>query len=488
MEPNRSKRPLLYAAVIVVAAAAAPMALAVSGDPKGPGVPAPSQGAPASGEALRQAMDIPRLVEQVGPAVVNITTTQQVKVPEAMLDPFEFFFGPHDGHHGPEGAPFRERTMHRTSLGTGFIIDPNGYVVTNEHVVEGADKVSVRLLDDRELKADVVGRDPRLDVALLKLEGAKDLPTVTLGSSSEMRVGDPVIAIGNPFGLGNTVTHGIVSAKARSIGAGPYDDFIQTDASINPGNSGGPLFDSRGEVIGINTAIRAGATGIGFAIPIDDVKEVLPQLREKGKVARGMLGVSVQSLTPELAQALHLDRPEGALVAQVEPGSAGARAGLRPGDLIVSVEGQPIRHADELPRLVARHAPGAKLAFSVLRDGKTENLTATLEPLRDENERAERGLKGGPNASPKGEAAAKLGVRVSNVPGGTGVRVEDVVDEDAAGDLRPGDVIVEMNGAKIGNTTDLRVAQAKAKPGSTALLKVKRGEASLFVAVPVGAK
>src|SRR5262249_40402236 len=207
-----------------------------------------------------------------------------------------------------------------------------------------------------------------LDIALLKLKDAKDLPAAPLGSSEQLRVGEHVLAVGNPFGLGHTVTLGIVSAKARAIGAGPYDDFIQTDASINPGNSGGPLFNWRGEVIGINTAIRPGANGIGFAIPIDAVKDVLGQLREKGHVERGRLGLAFQALTPTLATALGVDGPKGALVSDVEPGGAAARAGIKAGDVVVSVNGTPIQHADELRRRVARNAPGSTIKVGVIRD------------------------------------------------------------------------------------------------------------------------
>jgi serine protease Do len=481
----RSSR-LLAAAAMIAAVAAVPLLVAMrshsSGGPPGAnGAPPP----PAPGPAPEAAgIDIPKLVADVGPAVVNITTTQEVRAPEGMVDPFEFFFGPHGGPGGPGG---REReAARRTARGTGFLIDPGGFVVTNDHVVQGADKVVVHLADEREFRADVVGHDARLDVALLKLEGASGLPVVKLGSSTALRVGDPVVAIGNPFGLGNTVTHGIVSAKARSIGAGPYDDFIQTDASINPGNSGGPLFDAKGTVVGINTAMQAGAAGIGFAIPIDDVKDVIPALRDKGHVARGMLGIAVQAVTPDLAKGLGLARPEGALVADVQPGSAGAKAGIASGDVIVSVGGTPIRHADELPRLVARHPPGDELAIAVRHGGKDRNVTAKLDALKDEPDKGERGGTGGDQGS-EGVPAPELGVRVSDAPGG-GARVEAVLDADKASGLRAGDVIVEIDGAPVSSAGALAAAQEKKKPGQTAVLRVRRGGAMIYVGVPIGGR
>jgi serine protease Do len=425
--------------------------------------------------------DVAALSEQVRPTVVNITTTQKVSMQGGEgMDPFEFFFGQRG-----DTAP-RERSMKRQALGTGVIIDPNGYVVTNDHVIRDADEVRVRLADDRELKARVVGHDPRQDVALLKIDGVSGLPAAPLGSSERLRVGESVLAVGNPFGLGHTVTLGIVSAKARTIGAGPYDDFIQTDASINPGNSGGPLFNWRGEVVGINTAIRAGANGIGFAIPIDDVKDVLGQLRERGHVERGRLGLGFQPVTQDLAAAMGLDGTRGALVSQLEPGGAAARAGIKPGDVIVAVGGSPIVHAEELPRKVGRNAPGATVALTIIRDKQQREVKATLDTLPDDPTPASA-RQGMPGAAPQvDERADKLGIQVENVPGG-GVRVEEI-QSDNVRDLAPGDVIVELNGAPVKDVAGLHAAMAKVNPGSTALLKVRRGKTILFAAVPVPAK
>lgn len=438
--------------------------------------------------------DVASLAEKVKPMVVNITTTQKVDAPSGVtgggpdgMDPFEFFFGQRggSGRQGGGGGP-RERSMKRQALGTGFIIDPQGYVVTNEHVIHDADDVRVHLNDEREFDADVVGRDPKLDLALLRLRGAKDLPAAPLGSSEQLRVGEYVLAVGNPFGLGHTVTLGIVSAKARSIGAGLYDDFIQTDASINPGNSGGPLFNWRGEVVGINAAIRAGANGIGFAIPIDAAKDVLPQLREKGHVERGRLGLAFQPMTSDLAVGLGVDGNRGALVSEVEPGGAAARAGIKPGDVLLAVNGTPIAHAEELPRRVAVHPPGTSIKLTVLRDKQPREIAATLDALPDDDApipaRVQR-----PGVPASAQPVGKLGIQITDAPGG-GVRVDDVRDANTVRDLIPGDVIVELNRAPVKDVVTLRAEMNKLKPGTTAIFKIRRGKQSLYAAVPVPTK
>jgi serine protease Do len=413
--------------------------------------------------------DVSALFERVKPVVVNITTKQEVSVEP--LDGLDFF--------APRG---RER-FEQIGIGSGFITDAAGYVVTNEHVVHDADEVRVRLADEREFDARVVGRDRLLDLALLRINGASGLPAARLGSSGATKVGEPVVAVGNPFGLGHTVTGGIISAKERAIGLGPYDDFIQTDASINPGNSGGPLFNLHGEVVGINTAIRAGANGIGFAIPVDALKEVLPALREKGHVERGKLGLGFQRLTPDLAKALGLDSPEGALVVEVEPGGPAERAGIRPGDVIIAIDGTPVRQAEELPRQVARRPPGSRIAVTVLRNGKRIELSATLSALKDDAARDEQEGKGA--APENGLPAGKLGIRVEDLPGGQGVRVIRIEPGASVGDLSEGDVIVELGGTKIHNVNELRAAIERARPGTTVLAKVRRGDASRFVALPI---
>jgi serine protease Do len=422
--------------------------------------------------------DVATLVAKVKPAVVNITTTHEIK---AAARNFDFPFGldpfggagPFQGRRRPEG----DQVFKQKALGSGFIVDPRGYVVTNAHVVEGADEVRVKLADDREFDAKVRGRDARLDLALLEMVGAKDLPAVSLGSSEELRVGEYVVAIGNPFGLGHTVTMGIVSAKDRAIGAGPYDDFIQTDASINPGNSGGPLFDLRGQVIGINTAINPQGKGIGFAIPIDSLKDVLGQLVSAGRVARGRLGVMVQPVDPALAKALGMERPLGALVAELEAGGPAEKAGLRAGDVVMSVDGASVTRSEDLPRLVARHAPGTRVQVQVLRDRATRTIDLSLGELKDD-ESGERSSSSGPGA----KSQSGLGIGVADTRGG--VVVESVVSGGPAdGQLESGDVIVEVNGAPIARAADLQARVRGLEAGKPVLLKVKREGKSRFVAI-----
>ena len=273
------------------------------------------------------------------------------------------------------------------SLGSGFIIDAKGYVVTNNHVVEGADKIKVILVGGKEYQATVKGRDPKTDLALIQIVNPpENLPFLKLGDSDAIQVGDWVMAVGNPFGLGHTVTQGIISAKGRVIGAGPYDNFLQTDASINPGNSGGPLLNLQGEVIGINTAIIASGQGIGFATPSNIAKSVIPQLGDKGKVVRGMIGVQVQNVTPDLAKSFGMAEPKGALVAQVNPDTPAAKAGIQRGDIIIEFNGHPIHEMNELPRMVAETAPGSKATLKVLRQGKEKTLNLTITELTDEQQ------------------------------------------------------------------------------------------------------
>ncbi len=421
--------------------------------------------------------DVAALVEKVQPAVVNITTSASVPAPR-MIDPFEFFFGPHGfGLTPPEGrtpVPSPPTLQERRSLGSGFVIDAQGYVVTNNHVIEQADEVMVRFADDRSYPAKVVGRDERLDIALLKLEGAGSVSPVVLGDSDALRVGEYVIAVGNPFGLGHTVTMGIVSAKDRTIGAGPYDDFIQTDASINPGNSGGPLFNLRGELVGINTAIHRQGQGIGFAIPINMVRDVVLQLREKGHVSRGKLGVTFQPVSEDIARAMKLDRPRGALVSQVEPGGPADRAGLKVGDLIVEVNGTELSRSQDLPRMIATNAPGASVRIGYLREGKQRTATATLDALEADTKGIDRAAKG-PSPSRFGltmQRHAEGGVVVTGVTG------------TLAGKLAQGDVIEAVDGQRVATPDQVFSGLSRAKgAGRPALVQVRRGDRTLFVAV-----
>ncbi|HWO43066.1 MAG TPA: DegQ family serine endoprotease [Candidatus Eisenbacteria bacterium] len=459
----------------------------------------------AKATARAQALpDFTELAEKLAPVVVNISTTQAVKPrtppPGRQPDPF----GGQDPFGGNDpfsefwrrffGDPFQfpddPRALPRTALGSGFIIDQKGLVLTNNHVVENAEKITVKLSDDREFDAKVIGRDARTDLAVIQIaDGRGSFPVAPLGNSSELRVGEWVVAMGSPFGLDNTLTAGVVSAKGRHIGAGPYDNFIQTDASINPGNSGGPLVNMRGEVIGINTAIfsrTGGNLGIGFAIPIDLAKEILPELIKKGKVTRGWLGVTIQRVTPEIAQSLGLEKSRGALVAQVNPGSPADRAGIKTGDVIIEYNGKPVEDSNELPLLVARTPVGAKVKAVVIRDKKQVPLTIEVGELKDPEVVASVPEKG------------KLGLTVQNVtpqiaetlqldrPHGVVVTAVEPGSAAATAGLRRGDVILQVNRKDIANVQEFQSAVSEAKPGSNLLVLIRRGEANLFVVLAPG--
>jgi serine protease Do len=465
----------LLAAVLVMAGCRGPRSnptgqtTLTSGElPIAPQAPAPPSGAP----------DVPSLVARVSPSVVNITATQELHLPRGSVDPFEFFFG--GGSRRQRGGQ-RDEVLKRRGLGSGFLIDAAGHVATNAHVVENASTVRVTLSDGRELDAKVKGRDERLDVAVLELAGAKNLPYAALGQSEQLRVGDYVVAIGNPFGLGNTVTMGIVSAKGRELGAGPYDDFIQTDASINPGNSGGPLFNVRGEVVGISTAINPAGQGIGFAIPIDGLRDVLPQLLEKGTASRGRLGVSIQGVDAALAKALGLDKPNGALVGEVEPDSPASKAGLKPGEVIVAVDQTPIVRAHDLPRIVARHAPGTKVSLKVRGKGEaTRSVDVTLDELREPGKEP-RSSREIPPSGPGDRGA--FGLELGDDPR-AGVVVRGVLPGSTAADtIEPGDAILEVNGTPVTSSRDALTRLRDTRADRPALLKVERNGRTGYVAV-----
>ena len=314
------------------------------------------------------------VVDAARAAVVNISTQRGRR--QGRVDPDREFLERYFGEPIPE-----EPTQ---SLGSGVLVDATGFVLTNNHVIEGARMIMVRLADERELEAQVVGRDSRTDVALLRLREQGQFPAARLGDSDALRVGEWVVAIGNPFGLEQTVTAGIVSAKGRVIGAGPYDDFIQTDAAINPGNSGGPLFNTQGEVVGINSAIfsqSGGSVGIGFAIPINLVRELLPQLKEKGRVSRGWLGLAIAPVMPDLARRLNRPTRDGAVVGEVAPGGPAARSGVRTGDVIVAFQGRALRRADELPRLTGKTPVGSEITLTLLRGGQEMVVKVRLGEL-----------------------------------------------------------------------------------------------------------
>jgi serine protease Do len=427
--------------------------------------------------------DFISLAKKLSPSVVNVSTTQIRKTTQGgpglgddqMGEFFERFFG----------APAPRGPQRRSGLGSGFIIDSNGTILTNYHVVDGAEKISVTLSDGKNYDAKVIGKDQKSDIAVVKIDAGRDLPAVNLGDSDRLEVGEWVMAIGNPFGLDHSVTSGIVSAKGRNIGAGPYDNFIQTDASINPGNSGGPLINLRGEVVGINSAIfsqSGGNIGIGFAIPTNAVKELLPQLRDKGKVVRGFIGASVQKVTPDIADSLGLKQARGALVADVIKGGPAERAGLKPGDIIIEFDRKEIKDSSDLPMQVARVAPGMSVQMKVLRDGKETALPLTVGEMKESEviaatQEGDFGLTVQP-VTP--QLAENLGLERAEGLVITAVKRASAAEE--AG-LRSGDVITEINRQPIKNLADYNRELTRSEKAKSVLLLVRRGQSSLFLAL-----
>jgi serine protease Do len=428
--------------------------------------------------------DFVALAKKLKPEVVNISTTQttkemEVPSPFGQNDPFNEFW------RGFFGAPFPHGQFKQRSLGSGFIIRQDGLILTNYHVVDNAEKITVRLSDGREFGGKVVGKDQKTDIALVKVS-AKDLSVAPLGDSDRLEVGEWVMAIGNPFGLDYTVTSGIVSAKDRQIGAGPYDHFIQTDASINPGNSGGPLINLRGEVVGINSAIftqSGGNIGIGFATPVNLVKELLPQLESTGKVTRAWLGVSIQTVTPNLTEPLGLEVPKGALVSGVVPNGPADRAGVKASDVIVEYNGKEIKNANDLPSLVAATPVGKTVPIKVFRDKKETTLTVSLEKLTDEEAVASTPEKGDLDLTVQQitpEIAKSLGLSRTRGVVITAVEAGSVADE--AG-LQSGDDIREINRKPIRNLSDYRKATKGIARDKSVLFLVQRQDHTIFLAL-----
>jgi serine protease Do len=433
---------------------------------------APAQSAAAQTQTLP---DFAAIAEANKGAVVNISTTatskeEAAEVPQGLeqLPPqFRRFF-----EQMPRAPQIRQ------GMGSGFIVEADGTILTNAHVVEGADEVRVRLTDRREFKGKVVGTDKPSDIAVVKIE-AKGLPVVRLGDPSKIRVGEWVLAIGSPFGFENTVTAGIVSATSRSLPEGTYVPFIQTDAAVNPGNSGGPIFNLRGEVVGIASQIYSrtgGYQGLAFAIPIDVAANVKEQLVKTGKVERGRIGVAIQEVSQSLAQSFGLDRPRGALVSSVEKDGPAAKAGLKAGDVLLGVNGRSVERSSEVPPLVAAVKPGAKARFEVWRDGARRDIDVTVGALK-----AEQVAAAGPRSEPSA-ATGKLGLAVR--PSDEGLVVENVTGAAARAGIRAGDVVTAVNGKPVKNAEELRAAAEKSK-GTVALL-VRRGEDSIFVPIEAG--
>jgi len=424
------------------------------------------------------------LAEQLSPSVVNIKVTKVEKMGglpgQGMPEWFERFFGGQ--------MPNMPQERRQQGAGSGFIISQDGLIVTNNHVVEGATEVTVTLADKAEYAGKVIGRDPKTDLALLRVTPKGSLPVVPLGDSDALRVGETVVAIGNPFGLNNTVTAGIVSAKGRVIGAGPYDDFIQTDASINPGNSGGPLFNLHGEVVGINTAIVPNGQGIGFAVPVNMLKSLLPELESKGEVTRGYLGVQIQPITPELATGLQLKDTKGALVAEVTKGSPAEAAGVKRGDVIVAFAGKDVVEMHNLPAMVAATPVGTEVPVMVLREGNARTLTVKIAAMPGERTAAETP---GPEQSARGtwglglrDLDARTASRLGLTPG-EGVLVTAVQPGGPAerAGLRPGDVLLEVNRTKVSSVKEVQAEAEKDPAAPSLLVLVRRGGNTLFAAL-----
>ncbi|AMD93040.1 DegQ family serine endoprotease [Desulfomicrobium orale] len=454
----------------------------------------------ASAALAAQLPDFTELAETSGQAVVNISTVKLVKRQQRNMrpffrgphgqDPFEDFFDQFERFFGQQG---RGVPREQRSLGSGFIISADGYIVTNNHVIDGADTIKVNLLGDRNgeksYDAEVVGTDKETDLALLKIKADKRLPYLQFGDSDALKVGQWVMAIGNPFGLDHTVTAGIVSAKGRTIGAGPYDNFIQTDASINPGNSGGPLIDLDGRVVGINTAIIASGQGIGFAIPSRSARQIVDQLKEHKSVRRGWLGVSIQNVDENAAKALGLDAPRGALIASVTPGDPAARAGIRAGDVITAVEGLPVDSASDLTRKIGDLLPGAKVTVSVWRGGKT--LSIPLELGERNAGKVAQNEQGQP-----GEDVLGLSVRAAmprerealGLSDESGLIVVEVGEGSLAAQsgLEPGDVILEANGRVMDSVDAFRnVLEGDAKAKGVVMLLINRQGRAMFRTIPL---
>lgn len=461
-----------------------------------PAKPVVAQSAPQP----RSLPDFTDLVEQVGPAVVNIRTVERARanaqagqMDEEMQEFFRRFFGvpmpnvPRSPNRPNRPQPEEEQPR---GVGSGFILTQDGFVMTNAHVVEGADEVIVTLTDKREFKAKIIGADKRTDVAVVKID-ATGLPAVKVGQVERLKVGEWVMAIGSPFGLDNTVTAGIVSAKQRDTG--DYLPFIQTDVAINPGNSGGPLINMRGEVVGINSQIYSrsgGFMGISFAIPIDEAIRVAEQLRTSGRVSRGRIGVQIDQVTRDVAESIGLGRAQGALVRSVESGSPAERAGVEAGDIITRFNGQPIERASDLPRLVGNTKPGAKVTMSLFRRGGSRDVSITVAEVEPDKPTARRSAT--PEEKPKGSPAAQsIGLVVSELTEAQkreaklkgGVRVDAVTDAAARAGIREGDIIVAIGNTEIGSVREFDAVVAKVDKNKPIPVLLRRGELATYLLI-----
>jgi serine protease Do len=437
--------------------------------------------------------DFTDLVEKQGAAVVNISTTQIIQNPQGIPnipedDPFYEFFR--------RFAPQMPREQESQSLGSGFIISADGYIMTNAHVVDHADKITVRLTDKREYRAKVIGADKRTDVALLKIE-ATSLPKINVGDPNRLKVGEWVVAIGSPFGFDNSVTAGIVSAKGRSLPQDNFVPFIQTDVAINPGNSGGPLFNMNEEVVGINSQIytrSGGSMGLSFAIPIDVAMQVVDQLRNTGKVTRGRIGVTIQELTRELAESFGLSTPNGALVSNVEKNAPADKAGIQASDVILKFNGKPVNNSSDLPRMVAVIKPGTKVPVQLWRKGESRQVTVEVAEMPEEAKLAQSPKKPSDKAA---EMISRLGIAVSELSVeqrqelqiSGGLLVEDVKGSAArAAGLHPGDVLLSLGNVPIRSLAQLNELLKQVPNGRNVAFLVRRGDGASYVAIKLDEK
>jgi serine protease Do len=457
--------------------------------------PAAQAAAPVAVTPVTSLPDFADLVDKVGPAVVNIRTTERVRLdqggPDQEMQEFlRRFFGGQMAPRGRRGGPVEQPQEERVQrgVGSGFVISDDGYVLTNAHVVEGADEVVVTLTDRREFKAKVLGSDVRSDVAVLKVD-ARNLPSVRIGDSSKIRVGEWVIAIGSPFNLENTVTAGIISAKARDTGE--YLPLIQSDVAVNPGNSGGPLINMRGEVIGINSQIATlsgGYNGISFAVPIDEVMRVTDQIRKTGKVTRGRLGVQISEVTTDVAESLGLGRARGAEVAMVEPGGPADKAGVKVGDIILKFNGKDIDRSSDLPRLVGGTAVGSRATVTVWRRGSQLDVPVTIVELQDDKSPT---AKATPKKPTPEQAPNALGLHVTDLTAAqkrelkteAGVMVEFAEGRAASAGIRQGDVILQMNNVEITSAGQLNGLVAKLDAKKPVALLVRRENVSRYLVI-----
>lgn len=468
----RFRRTLVTLLISGLVVATLPACKTDSNKPTAPDTPPAAQAPPVpepAPELLATQAAFIDVSEKVTPSVVNIQAARVSRTPR--LGPlFEDFFN----------EMFRGRRLPQQksrSLGSGVIISSDGYILTNEHVIKGAEEIKVKLSDDRVYEGRLVGSDPRTDVAVLKIESTEKLPAAVLGDSDKLQVGQWALAIGNPFGLDRTLTVGVVSATGRTnVGIEDYEDFIQTDASINPGNSGGPLLNIYGEVVGINTAIVASGQGIGFAIPINMARAISDQLMTTGQVVRGWLGVSIQDLSAELADSFGLDRATGALVNQVLPDSPAQQAGIRRGDILLELQGRTIRNASDLQQLIANTPAGKTVDLKILREGRESTIQVTIKP---------RGQVAGASSGER----QSLGLTLVNTEQNRGIAVRDVASGSigAEAGIRPGDIILSLNNVKLTDLLSFDRALKEAQTTKIVRLLIKRGEAMLYLAFPASA-